>query len=93
MGLNAYRDEAGGFVSALGASAASEETVLQWLDDEVAELKASRGDNARLCHQIYDVLFLLFSLAADHGLDLDTEWEGGGRKKLAKYFKGPQRTE
>ena len=88
MGLNAYRDEPGEFVAALGTSAASEETVLQWLDEEVAELKASRGDAPRLCHQIYDVLFLLFSLAAQHDLDLEAEWEGVGRQKLAKYLKG-----
>jgi hypothetical protein len=88
MGLNAYRDEAGAFVSALGTSAASEDTVLQWLDEEIAELKASRCDKPRLCHQLYDVLFLLFSLAAHYDLDLDAEWEGVGRHQLAKYMRG-----
>lgn len=85
MGLNVFRDEARAFVAALGTAAADEETVLKWLDEEVAELKASRGDRARLCHQVYDVLFLLFSLAAARDLDLDREWELG-RAKSAKYL-------
>lgn len=53
----------------------------------MAELKAVRHDDPRLCHQIYDVMFLLFSLAADHGLDLDAEWEVGLRRSREKYLK------
>ncbi len=87
MGLNAYREEVKAFIAARGARAASEDTLLQWLEEEVAELKAVRHDDPRLCHQIYDVMFLLFSLAADHGLDLDAEWEVGLRRSREKYLK------
>ncbi len=87
MGLNAYRDEAGAFVAALGESGR------QRRNRSSVVRRGSRGVESFAhrrrvpLHQIYDVLFLLFSLAAERGLDLDPEWDGIGKQKLAKYLK------
>ena len=56
------------------------------LDEEVALLKSSIGDRENLCHQIYDVLFILFELAGRYDCDLDLEWEKGRCKKQEKYL-------
>lgn len=82
MSLNALRDEAGEFLKAVDP--AGEEPVsaiIDMLDKEYAELTASLDDPARLSHQVYDMLFLLFELAAKKGFDLDAEWTQGREKK------------
>ncbi|MBN1342849.1 MAG: hypothetical protein JXQ73_09235 [Phycisphaerae bacterium] len=87
MSLNAYRDEAGKFLDAVdpaGERPLSE--IVRMLDEEHATLDASLGDPDRLSHQIYDVLFLLFELAAKENLDLDAQW-ARGRDKKRKYTK------
>ena len=90
MGLNEYRDEAGRFVAAIGAGGQPVSKILAWLDEETAALKdaATQGDSPALRHQIYDVLFLLFELAARFDLDLDAEWSAGRERKKAKYLDG-----
>ena len=85
MNLNLYRDEAKRFLEQIGAETEADEKIFQMLGDEIEELKKSIGDNVRTCHQVYDVLFLLFELAAKYDLDLDAEWEKGRQKKAAKY--------
>ena len=91
MGLNTYRDEAGQFVTAIGAGEEHVEKILGWLDEELAELKgaAARSDLPALGHQIYDVLFLLFELAARFDLDIDAEWAAGRQRKRDKYGSSP----
>ncbi len=86
MGLNDYRDEADEFMAAVGAGDEHVSKILGWLDEETAALKdaADSGDLAKLRHQIYDVLFLLFELAALHDLDLDAEWAAGRERKREK---------
>jgi hypothetical protein len=37
-------------------------------------------------HQVYDMLFLLFEIAAQRGFDLDAEWNRGRERKEKKYF-------
>lgn len=86
--LNLLRDEAGAFVEAIGAGDEHVGKILDWLDEEVAELRAAVGEGARLQHQIYDVLFLLMELAARFELDLDAEWIGGRERKRRKYLGG-----
>ena len=88
MGLNNYRDEAGEFLKAIGAGDEHVSKILSWLDEELAGLKdaATRDDHPELRHQIYDVLFLLFELAARFELDLDSEWTSGRERKQAKYL-------
>lgn len=90
MALNDYRNEAGEFMAAIGASEEHVSKILGWLDEELAELKdaTEKDDLPRLRHQIYDVLFLLFELAAKYDLDLDAEWATRRERKQAKYLKG-----
>jgi len=90
MTLNEYRDEAGRFMAAIGAGREPVSKILTWLDEETAALKdaATKDDRPVLRHQIYDVLFLLFELAARFDLDLDAEWSAGRGRKKAKYLSG-----
>ena len=93
MALNDYRDEAGEFMAAIGAGEKHVSKILGWLDEELAELKEATNSNdlPRLRHQIYDVMFLLFELAARFDLDLDAEWAAGRERKRVKYLKGKAR--
>lgn len=85
MHLNAFRDEAGAFLKAVDPAGEEDVSdIIGMLDREYAELKASLDDPERLGHQVYDVLFLLFELAARTGLDLDAQWTQG-RDKKRKY--------
>jgi hypothetical protein len=86
MGLNEPRDEAGAFMNAVGASSTDDGEIVRQLHDEFAELKRALSGGASLSHQVYDVLFLLFELAALHDLDLDAEWESGRERKRLKYL-------
>jgi len=86
--LNRLRDEAGAFVEATGAGEEHVGRILGWLDEEMADLKASVGDDARLCHQVYDVVFLLMELAARFEVDLDAEWVAGRERKRRTYLGG-----
>ena len=90
MVLNDYRDEAAEFPKAIGADKQHVSRILGWLDEELAELKdaTDRDDRRKLCHQIYDMLFLLFELAARFDMDLDAEWATGRERKREKYLKG-----
>ena len=85
MGLNEFRDEAREFLVGIGQSEREASEIIPMLDEEVALLKSSIGDREKLCHQIYDVLFLLFELAGQYDCNLDLEWEKGREKKQKKY--------
>lgn len=85
MSLNDYRDEAGKFLRMIGATDEPVDKILGWLDNELAALRASLNDRPQLAHQVYDVMFLLFELAARYNLDLDEQWANGRRRKLDKY--------
>jgi len=56
------------------------------IDKELTCLKESIGNKGQFCHQIYDLLFLLFALAAQEDFDLDSEWTKGKEKKRKKYL-------
>jgi hypothetical protein len=88
MMLNDFRDEARDFLAAVGDARCSPHRIFDMLDKELALLKEDTGDPAKLQHQTYDVLFLLFELAAVRDLDLDAEWARGRERKRAKYLKG-----
>ena len=92
MGLNAYRDEAREFMAAIGVGKEDLSKILGWFDEEQAGLKdaADRNNLPVLRHQIYDLLFLLFELAARFDLDLDAEWAAGRERKEEKYLRGRQ---
>ena len=86
MALNDCRDEAGAFLRAIGEEAGPPGEILAMLDEEMTLLRESVDDGPRLRHQTYDVLFLLFELAARLKLDLDAEWDAGRRRKRDKYL-------
>ena len=88
MNLNNYRDEAGEFLKMIGATGEPVEKILGWLEEELGMLREPLNDKPRLAHQVYDVMFLLFELAARHGLDMDEQWANGRRRKQEKY--GPK---
>jgi hypothetical protein len=86
MNLNAFRDEARAFLKTVDPlSDEPISKIIRMIDEEHRELKASLDDPKRLGHQIYDLLFLLFELAAKENVDLDTQWLQGRDRKL-KYM-------
>ena len=86
MSLNNYRDEAGRFLEAIHASDEPVEKKIDMLQHELDTLKADFREEGTLCHQVYDLLFLLFEIASQYGIDLDTEWLAGQSRKEKKYL-------
>ena len=85
MTLNAYRGEAGDFLkNADLESSASNPAIIEMLDNEFEILKSNLENPGRLSHQIHDMMFLLFELAAVNNFNLDAEW-GRGKEKKRKY--------
>ena len=89
MGLNGYRDEVTEFLNEIAAREEPISRVIDMLDEEITLLKKSLDDRVRLNHQLYDVLFLIFEIAAIKHLDVDSEWARGREKKKAKYLSKP----
>ncbi|MFC2015033.1 hypothetical protein ACFLUP_03475 [Chloroflexota bacterium] len=87
MELNEVRDEVAEFLKQMSAKQRPVSRVLDMLDQEIVLLKESLNDPKRLNHQLYDVLFLLFEIAAMRNLDLDSEWIQGREKKRIKYLR------
>ncbi|MPM54012.1 hypothetical protein SDC9_100784 [bioreactor metagenome] len=85
MSLNFYIDEVREFMDKAGFSSEVEADIFKMLDEEFALLKSSYGNEEKMQHQIYDMLFLLFEIAAKHNMDLDSEWIKG-RDKKKKYL-------
>lgn len=90
MNLNEYRNEAAQFLQMIGATDEPVEEILGWLDEELPRLRQSLHDRPELAHRVYDMMFLLFELAARNDLDLDEQWSQGRQRKLAKYGPKPQ---
>ncbi len=88
MGLNEFRDEAGDFLRNIGAECRDASEIFAMLDGKYSELKASADEPLKLCHPVYDVMFLLFELAAKYEFDLDAEWQKGRANKRIKYLGG-----
>ncbi len=86
--LNEYRNEAAEFLRMIGATDEPVEKILGWLDEDLPRLRQSLHDRPELTHRVYDVMFLLFELAARYDLDMDEEWTQGRRRKLTKYGPG-----
>ena len=85
MSLNSFRDEARRFMQLAGSSGDNTDKLLGWLDEEFELLKQSKENPKAFQHQVYDMLFLLFSIAAKDDMDLDMEW-AEGREKKKKYL-------
>ena len=56
------------------------------LQDELDILKANLCDEKIISHQVYDLLFLLFEIAFQYNVDLDSEWLAGRSRKQKKYL-------
>ena len=89
MNLDDYRDEVKEFLIKINSFEVNQEQKLAWLEKEFELLKSAvkNSDNKAISHQIYDMMYLLFEIAADNNSDLDSEWVNG-RKKKDKYIKG-----
>ena len=85
MSLNTFRDKTADFLRMVDPQGReSDATLLAMLEEKCGKLKMSAGKPDQLSHRIYDVLFLLFEIAAKHRCDLDAEWEAG-RIRKRKY--------
>ena len=87
MYLNDYRDEVKEFLIKINSLGKNEEQKLIWLEKEFELLKSAvkNSDNKAISHQIYDIMYLLFEIAADNNIDLNNEWSKG-KKKKDKYI-------
>jgi hypothetical protein len=84
--LNLLRDEVQlKFLEPLGPKKHTVEKMIVSLEEELSILKSSANDKAKFGHQIYDMLFILLGLAAQHDVDLDEQWANGWAKK-EKYL-------
>ena len=86
MSLNNYRDEAGYFLKKIGEENGRSDIKVNMLEEEFNILKKVINSPGELRHQIYDMLFILFEMAADHKFDLDDEWNKGRVRKKEKYL-------
>lgn len=86
MDLNDYRDEAGAFLTALGKDNSGIQEKIDFLETEFTLLKKVKKEPGPLRHQLYDMLFILFEIAAQNGFDLNDEWEKGRKRKAEKYL-------
>ena len=88
MTLNSYRDEAKDFLQKIGAQHEGVAPKVAWLEEEFQLLKSAieADDTSEARHQVYDMLFLLFEIAADYDFDLDSEWQAGKERKQKKYL-------
>ncbi len=88
MKLNDYKDEVKDFMKRIDAFDKNTKQKISWLEKEFELLKIS-VDNSKseaICHQIYDMIYLLLEIAADNDCDLDSEWNKGAKKKQEKYI-------
>ena len=83
--LNQLRDEAADFLKRVTDEPEPVSRILDMLDKEISLLKRSLDDNERVSHQLYDMLFLVFELAAVYSVNLDLEWRHGRERKKEKY--------
>lgn len=86
MTLNHYRNEAADFLRRSGFKDDNCSTKIAMLEEEFSILKKATDNPEQLKHQIYDMLFLLFELAAEYEFDLDEEWNKGRIHKYNKYI-------
>lgn len=85
--LNEYRDETERFLRQIGDFQKHADQKLDWLREEYDLLctAVNLGDREKTAHEIYDMMYLLFELAADNRADLDAQWEQGRKRKQEKY--------
>jgi len=87
MDLNGYKEQAKEFLIKINALDESAAPKIRWLEQELRLLKDAVETNQqdKIRHQIYDMLYLLFEMAAEYDFDLVNEWDAGKEKKRVKY--------
>jgi len=86
MTLNHYRNEAAEFLKKSGLKDEECSIKIAMLEEELNILKKVTDNPAQLKHQIYDMLFLLFEIAAEYEFDIEEEWNKGKIRKYEKYI-------
>lgn len=88
MSLNEYKDEVREFLIRMNSLNGDDHQKMTWLYEEFELLKKAvdNSEKEKIEHQLYDILFLIFEMAADNNFDLDKEWERGRKRKQDKYL-------
>lgn len=89
MSLNEYKNEVREFLLRMGSLNGDNSQKITWLNEEFELLKkaVNSSEREKIQHQLYDMLYLLFEMAADNDFDLDKEWKIGNKRKQEKYLK------
>jgi predicted nucleic acid-binding protein len=87
MYLNKLRDRVGKFLDRIDKKKLTEDDIIKHIEKEIKILKRSKHDRRKYKHKIYDILYLVFELAAINRFDLDGEWKNGENKKRSLYVK------
>lgn len=89
MSLNSYTEEVRDFLRRIHSDNESNQQKIKWLKEEFAQLQCAieSSNMPKVQHQLYDMIFILFEIAAANDLDLDNEWLAGAQRKAEKYLK------
>jgi hypothetical protein len=89
MSLNEYKNEVKEFLIKMNSLNGDNDEKITWLNEEFDLLKkaVNASERDKIEHQLYDILYLVFEMAADNNFDLDKEWEKGRKRKNEKYLK------
>ena len=89
MSLNEYKNEVREFLIRMDSLNGDNHQKIIWLNEEFELLKkaVSGSERDKIEHQLYDMLYLIFEMAADNNFDLDKEWQKGRKRKQEKYLK------
>lgn len=92
MSLNSYTEEVRDFLYKVELENGNNQQKMAWLKEEFEQLQCAieSSNMPKVQHQLYDMMFLLFEIAAANYLDLDTEWQAGAKRKKEKYLRSGQ---
>jgi BarA-like signal transduction histidine kinase len=82
-----YTSEVREFLLKMNLNKENNQQRVDWLMEEFALLQSpiELSDMPKVQHQVYDMMFLLFEIAAANNLDLDSDWLAGMKRKYQKY--------
>lgn len=91
MSLNEYKNEVREFLIKMDSLNEDNQQKITWLSKEFELLKkaVNASERDKIKHQLYDMLYLIFEMAADNNFDLDKEWQKGRKRKQEKYKTKP----
>ena len=89
MSLNSFTEEVRDFLRKVNSGNENNHQKIEWLREEFTQLQCAieRSDMPKVQHQLYDMMYLIFEIAAANDLDLDSEWKIGAERKAEKYLK------